>query len=33
MELKKNQYTIEDIPVIRLAEKHGSPLYIYDTAV
>ncbi len=31
MELKKNQYTIGGIPVIALAEKHRSPLYIYDT--
>ncbi len=33
MELKKNQYLIDGIPVIRLAEKHGSPLYIYDSSV
>ena len=33
MELKKNKYTIGGIPVIDLAKKHGSPLYIYDTAV
>ncbi len=33
MELKKNLYTIGGIPVIGLAQKHGSPLYIYDTAV
>ena len=33
MELKKNKYTIADLPVIDLARKHGSPLYIYDTAV
>jgi diaminopimelate decarboxylase len=32
MELKKNRYTISGIPVTGLAEKHGSPLYIYDTA-
>ncbi len=31
MELKKDQYVIDGIPVIRLAEKHGSPLYIYET--
>jgi diaminopimelate decarboxylase len=33
MELKKNKYTIAGLPVIDLAHKHGSPLYIYDTAV
>ncbi len=33
MELKKNKYIIGGIPVIDLAKKHGSPLYIYDTAV
>ena len=33
MELKKNQYVIDGIPVTRLAEKHGSPLYIYESAV
>jgi diaminopimelate decarboxylase len=33
MELKKNQYIIGGIPVTDLAKKHGSPLYIYDTAV
>ncbi|MEA3461315.1 MAG: diaminopimelate decarboxylase [Bacteroidota bacterium] len=33
MELKKNTYTISGIPVTSLAQKHGSPLYIYDTAV
>ncbi len=32
MELNKNQYMIDGIPVIRLAEKYGSPLYIYETA-
>jgi diaminopimelate decarboxylase len=32
MELKKDQYLIDGIPVIRLAEKHGSPLYIYESA-
>jgi len=31
MELKKNKYTIGGIPVVDLAEKFGSPLYIYDT--
>jgi diaminopimelate decarboxylase len=33
MELKKNQYVIDGIPVIKLAEKHGSPLYIYESAI
>jgi diaminopimelate decarboxylase len=32
MELKKNRYTIDGIPVVSLAEKHGSPLYIYESA-
>ena len=32
MELKKNQYVIDGIPVIKLAEKHGSPIYIYESA-
>ncbi len=33
MEFKKNQYLIDGIPVTGLAEKYGSPLYIYDSAV
>jgi diaminopimelate decarboxylase len=32
MELKKNQYCIDGLPVVKLAEKHGSPLYIYESA-
>jgi len=32
MELKKNQYLIDGIPVTKLAETHGSPLYIYESA-
>ena len=32
MELKKNKYTIDGMDVIGLAEKHGSPLYIYESA-
>ena len=32
MELKNNRYVIDDIPVVSLAEKHGSPLYIYESA-
>ncbi|MEN8230318.1 MAG: diaminopimelate decarboxylase [Bacteroidota bacterium] len=32
MELKKNKYLIDGIPVVSLAEKHGSPLYIYESA-
>lgn len=33
MELKKNQYIIDGIPVTDLVRKHGSPLYIYDTTI
>ena len=33
MELKNNQYLIDGIPVVRLAEKYGSPIYIYESAV
>ena len=33
MELKKNKYLIDEISVTGLADKHGSPLYIYDSAV
>lgn len=33
MELRKNQYVIDGIPVTRLADRHGSPLYIYESAV
>jgi diaminopimelate decarboxylase len=33
MELKKNKYTIGGIPVVALAQKHRSPLYIYDSAI
>ena len=32
MELKKNKYEIDGIPVTRIAEKYGSPVYIYETA-
>jgi len=32
MELKKNQYIIDGIPVLKLAEKYGSPVYIYESA-
>ncbi len=32
MELKRTQYVIDGIPVVKLAEKHGSPLYIYESA-
>ena len=32
MELKKNKYTIGGLSVIDLAQKHESPLYIYDSA-
>lgn len=33
MELKNNQYLINGVPVVGLAEKHGSPLYIYDSSI
>ncbi len=32
MELKKNQYVIDGIPVMDLVKKHGSPVYIYESA-
>jgi diaminopimelate decarboxylase len=32
MELKRNQYVIDGVPVVKMAEKYGSPLYIYETA-
>ncbi len=32
MEVKNNQYIIDGIPVVSLAQKHGSPLYIYESA-
>jgi len=32
MELKRNQYVIDGIPVTRIVEKYGSPLYIYESA-
>jgi diaminopimelate decarboxylase len=32
MELIKDRYVIDGIPVIKLVEKHGSPLYIYESA-
>jgi len=32
MELKRNQYVIDGIPVVSIVEKHGSPLYIYESA-
>ena len=31
MELQKNQYVIDGIPVTDLIEKYGSPLYVYET--
>lgn len=31
MELKNGKYTAGGIPVLDLVEKHGSPLYIYET--
>ena len=33
MEIRNNQYVIDGIPVTGLAEKHGSPLYIYESSV
>lgn len=32
MELKRNQYVIDGIPVTKIVEKYGSPLYIYESA-
>lgn len=32
MELKNNQFCVDGRPVVGLAEKHGSPLYIYESA-
>jgi len=32
MELKRNQYVIDGLPVIPIVEKYGSPLYIYESA-
>ncbi len=32
MELKRNQYVIDGIPVTKIMEKYGSPLYIYESA-
>jgi len=31
MEVKKNQYITDGIPVLSLVKKYGSPLYIYET--
>ncbi|MFZ5942353.1 MAG: diaminopimelate decarboxylase [Bacteroidota bacterium] len=31
MELKKNQYLTDGIPLLSLVKKYGSPLYIYET--
>jgi len=31
MELKKNQYVADGVPVLSLIKKYGSPLYIYET--
>ena len=33
MEIKNNQYQVGGIPVVKLAEEYGSPLYIYDSAI
>jgi len=32
MELKKNQYLIDGLPVTGIVEKYGSPLYIYESS-
>jgi diaminopimelate decarboxylase len=32
MELKRNQYYIDGIPIKKIVEKYGSPLYIYESA-
>jgi diaminopimelate decarboxylase len=31
MELKRNQYVIDGVPVTKIVEKYGSPLYIYES--
>lgn len=33
MELKKNRYLIDGIPVLDLVKKYDSPLYVYESAV
>ena len=32
MELKRNQYVIDGLPLLPIVEKYGSPLYIYESA-
>lgn len=32
MELKRNQYLVDGVPVLSIVEKYGSPLYIYESA-
>jgi diaminopimelate decarboxylase len=32
MHLKNGKYYVDGIPILKLAEKYGSPLYIYETA-
>jgi diaminopimelate decarboxylase len=32
MELRNNQYVIDGIPVTEIADKYGSPVYIYETS-
>jgi diaminopimelate decarboxylase len=32
MELKRNQYVIDGVPVTKIVEKYGSPVYIYESA-
>ena len=33
MELKEQHYVIEELPVTQLAEKYGTPLYIYESGI
>jgi len=33
MELKEQHYVIEELPVTHLAEKYGTPLYIYESGI
>lgn len=32
MELKRNQYVIDGLPLVPIVEKYGSPLYVYESA-
>lgn len=33
MEKNDGQYFIQDIPVLSICKKYGTPLYLYDTAI